>query len=132
MEMFSTFDELATRIAVPRDPRRGFERERDWGIMRGRGFGRRGDAEHDGGWLVTFAVGRTTHTGWLVAYEVDESNRRTGGCLLLAGPMTEDQDHQLLEEAQREPWYRSRPGGADVDVELELAPWLADRLRTSR
>ena len=143
----------ATGLRVDENDFRGenFRVERDWGIYRGSGFGLEGtDAS---GWLVTFAAnsqgstGDIRGTGYLVAHAIEgehapeeswlaaagedefQGARRAerptfgGKCLLLAGPWESDLEERMRDRAVQQDWFRSRAGGADVDVEM-LDRWL--------
>lgn len=45
--------------------------------------------------------------------------------ILWFGPvLPEDKAEELRTIAQRQPWFREQTGGADVNIETELLPWL--------
>lgn len=115
----------------------GFPAESGWGIYRGEGFGHRGLTD---GWLVAFAMAHSRpklfsdspsiEPGALIAHEII-GDHRTGRCLLLIatghkfGPvLPEDKADELRTIAQRQPWFRDQAGGANVNIETELLPWL--------
>lgn len=139
-QLFSSARDLGAVIgieAVERPNGVAFGTEADWGIYRGAGFGR---TEFDDGWLVTFAMARSSFSisldessrepGAIIAHEI-VGDRKTGRCLLLTasvhgfGPvLTEGDGDKLLKDAGRQPWFRDQIGGAHVNVETELLPWL--------
>ncbi len=72
----------------------------------------------------------STEPGAIVAHEIIDEHR-TGRCLLLIasahkfGPLLpEDKADELRTIAQRKSWFREQTGGANVNVETELIPWL--------
>lgn len=38
--------------------------------------------------------------------------------------LLEDKADELRTIAQRQPWFREQTGGANVNIETELLPWL--------
>lgn len=151
MKEYSTTRLLAsdTGLVVDQRDSRGenFQVERDWGIYRGSGYGLAG--ADDSGWLVTFAAnkisptGRILGKGYLVAHAVETSPGNSAGifgvgvdeetehetptfggrCLLLGGPWDEDENDALNQQAAQQDWFKSRMGGATVNVE-HLDQWL--------
>lgn len=139
---FDSARELGKTIgieAINRSHTAGFPAESGWGIYRGEGFGHRGLAD---GWPVTFAMAQSrpklqvfaalpsVEPGAIIAHEIF-GDIRTGRCLLLIatghrfGPVSpEDKADELRTIAQRQPWFREQTGGANVNVETELLPWL--------
>lgn len=73
----------------------GFEHEADWSCY-GTGYG---VADR---WLITSVGAGGLGSGsdrWLLAYEMDADNARTGRVVLVGGPISEEDDHRLLQEA---------------------------------
>lgn len=122
---------------VARGTSASFPVESAWGIYRGEGFGHQSRRD---GWLVVFAMAQSrpklfsdlpsTEPGAIVAHEIIDEHR-TGWCLLLIasahkfGPLLpEDKADELRTIAQRKSWFREQTGGANVNVETELIPWL--------
>lgn len=143
-QVFDSVDDLGQAIGIEPVTRRngvvevvGFPAESDWGIYRGEGFGHQGLVD---GWLVTFAMARSRpalfsdlpslELGAIVAHEI-VADRKTGRCVLLTasghgfGPvLPEGKADELYKVALRQPWFRHQSGGANVNVETELLPWL--------
>jgi hypothetical protein len=106
---FDSVDALALFIGLPVNDEPGFPPtisvEADWGIYRGAGYGLPGG--RDGGWMVTFtspsntvaSIDSTKPDGYLIAYACDlpgpngVMNKRSGRCLLLAGPRSVAEDN---------------------------------------
>lgn len=126
MKLYDSPAALAKAIDLPYDPGTGgsvpgFESEADWG-WRASGLGSGPDTPNGGRWLVTFACGAPdAPTGHLIAYEIDNSNTRTGRCTLIRSPWSAETDRLELDRAIRERWWE--PGGGvgtlhDLDTRL--------------
>lgn len=129
MREFESTRALAAHTGLPieADSRgESFPVERDWGIYRGSGYGLEGTQES--GWLVTFAaaeqdaMGEIVGDGYLVAHAIDQVLQGPR-CLLLGGPWAADRQEEIWRLAMQQEWFKSRAGGAEVDIE-RLDRWL--------
>lgn len=143
MRDFPTFEAMAAALDLtPDDIEEGPSGrlqfaggEADWGINRGGGFGHLGVQPNSGsgresGWLIATAEVRSRPgEHWIIGYEIGD-NRKTGRVLVFgSAPVSEQVADELHERATRQPWFGSQAGGAVVDVEYDLAPWLDAELR---
>lgn len=123
---YSDYQKLAEAIGLPLDdghPTGGFSRERDW-FYRSRGR----DVAPGGRWLVTLAFAdtadatslnpdpQTPASSWLIAYEIDSGDHKTGRTILLAGPWNLHTDKVLHAEYPL----------SDPDLD-DLVSWLRER-----
>jgi hypothetical protein len=124
---YTDYRQIATTYGVTLDtewPTGAFTAESDW-YFRASGRGVPCGAGRRPRWLVTYASPQRRHTliggddpegkadGWLIAYEIDRDDKKTGRCLVIAGPWNRYTDDRLCA---------IRPKG-DVTVE-DLIAWL--------
>ncbi|WP_396917949.1 helix-turn-helix transcriptional regulator [Mycolicibacterium sp.] len=125
---YADYRELVQVYGLPLDtehPTGGFRFESDWYFrLSGR------DLDPDlgiGRWLVTFAsrndpVGAARRpdaapNGWLIAYAIDGDNRKTGRCVVLAGPWNKATEERLFPQ---------RPTEAESSLD-DVINWLRDQ-----